>query len=115
MMATAVGACLDPSFTASVFGRRPFPAPATYQTWWASTERCSGLRGSFGRVSWYLADGIQGDGAVAKARWSPPHDIIIVAGYEGDDFIVRHEMLHDLLGGDPAHDNERWDMCSLRR
>ena len=112
--AVVLAACGDLGFAAGVTGRRPFDPPATYQPWWSATETCSGRTGRFDRVTWYLADGITGDGKLAFARWSEPHEIVIVHGYEDDERIVRHEMLHDLLEGDRLHERTEWDVCGLR-
>jgi len=108
-----LGACSSLGFEAEVTNKTPLDPPAVYATWWARTEACSGLRGDMARVSWYTATGITGDGKVASGRWSAPHDIIIVLGYEADETIVRHEMLHDLLDGDPGHLDAAWTRCDL--
>lgn len=108
-----IAACGDLGFMAAVTGRRSFDPPPIYREWWSATEVCSGLRAPFQRVVWYLADGVSGDGLVARGRWSSPHEIIIVAGYENDQTVVRHEMLHDLLTGDRPHAREEWDSCGL--
>lgn len=107
-------ACGDLGFTSEVTGRRPFQPPPIYRDWWAATEACAERRAPFERITWFLADGIAGDGLVARARWSAPHEIIVVIGYETDQRVVRHEMLHDLLSGDRTHDRPEWDRCGLR-
>ena len=112
--ATMQSSCGDLGFTSEVVGRRPFDPPMEYREWWSATEDCSGRRGSFDRVSWYLADGITGDGVFGRGRWSAPHDIIVLAGHETDGKLVRHEMLHDLLNGDRSHGRAEWDACGLR-
>ncbi len=105
--------CSSLGFESEVTNKTPFSPPEVYADWWDATEACSGLDGDFARVSWYLATGITGDGKVASGRWSQPHDIVIVRGYEGDETIVRHEMLHDLLDGDPDHTSALWVACGL--
>ncbi|MEQ9569466.1 MAG: hypothetical protein RLN75_04695, partial [Longimicrobiales bacterium] len=94
--------------------RRPFTPPASYVELHRAVQACSGRTGSFERIRWYLASSILADGRAARARWSPPHDIVIVAGYETDDRTVSHEVLHDLLDGDPDHRAPAWDACDLR-
>lgn len=109
-----LAACGSLGFEAGVDDRAPFDPPPVYATWWDATRTCSGIDGAFGRITWFLASGITGDGLVARARWSPPHEIVIVRGYETDERTVRHEMLHDLLTGDRGHASPSWDGCDLR-
>ena len=108
-----VTSCGDIGFTAAVIDRQPFSAPEVYRDWWRATETCSARRGNYDRIVWYTASGIAGGTAVGRARWTSPHDIIIVRGYENDEKVVRHEMLHDLLGGDRGHQRPEWDACQL--
>ena len=58
----AVAACGDLGFEARVENRRPFDPPPIYREWWAATEACSGREAPFGRIDWYLATAISGDG-----------------------------------------------------
>jgi hypothetical protein len=110
----AITSCGDLGFVAGVTGRRSFNPPPIYREWWSATEACSGRQAPFERVVWYVANSLSGDGLVARGRWSSPHEIIIVAGYENDQKTVRHEMLHDLLNGDRSHRGHEWDRCGLR-
>ena len=112
-MLAGLAACSSLGFEAAVDNRTPFTPPDVFAAWWQATEDCSGLSGDMGRVSWYLATAITGDGKIAAGRWSEPHDIILVRGYEGEERIVRHEMLHDLLAGDPQHTSSVWAACDL--
>ena len=112
-LSLVVTGCGDPFFTGTIEGREVFDPPAVYAEWWDSTEACSSTSGNIGRVEWFLATSIVADGFPAKARWSPPHEIIIVRGYEAQERVVRHEMLHDLLAGDAAHENAAWEACEL--
>lgn len=109
---TLLAACSSLGFEAEVTNKTPFTPPAEYADWWAETEACSGLDGDMDRVAWYTATSITGDGKIASGRWSPPHDVVLVLGYEDDGMIVRHEMLHDLLGGDPDHTASAWEACA---
>ena len=86
-------------------GTYRFEAPAAYQAAWDSVEACSGLSGDMARIQWYAVP--QSAFYVGKTLtfgvWTPPHTIY-VAEWAKDDSLghyltVRHEMLHDLLGG----------------
>ena len=105
--------CTLSGFEAEIQGRVPFSPPAVYLEWWRDTEACADESGSFEALVFYLADWIMGDARVARARWSEPHDIIIVRRYEADAKVVSHEMLHDLLRGDGSHTDGRWASCDL--
>ena len=112
LTAALVASCGD-SFVTEVIGRRPFDPPTVYAEWWSATEGCAGKEGRLERIAWYLAASLSGDGRSARGRWSPPHEIILVAGYEEDELVVRHEMLHDLLEGDRLHRADAWRRCGL--
>ena len=79
-----------------------FSPPSVYRTWWKMTEACSGRVADFSAVSWYilpgtdeLPDSVDGVGG----RWYARGDRILLAGgEEWDGSLVRHEMLHALLG-----------------
>lgn len=113
LLVAALFACGDLGFESRVDDKEEFDPPEVYRTWWGATEACSRHSGSYEAIDWYLASGIVGDGLVARGRWSPPHEIVIVRGYEADEKTVRHEMLHDLLGGDPEHTSTEWSVCDL--
>ena len=64
-------------------------------------------------MRWFTASAILTNGISAVGNWRKPHDITILTGFEMDGFVVRHEVLHDLLGGDPGHLDVRWAQCDL--
>lgn len=84
--------------------------PAVYQRWWAMTESCSGLRGSYSDVSWYQVPGsdvVAVHGRDAAGYWAPVSNSIVLAGtgvFTG--VVVRHEMLHALLRETKGHSRE---------
>ena len=94
----ATAACGPLGFEAEVFDKEPFTAPPLYEAWWSRTEACSRLSGTLSAITWHLASGIIGDGKVARGRWSPPHEIIIVRGYEDDEPTVRQVRKAEDLG-----------------
>ena len=93
--------------------REPLEPLPVYTEWWAENESCSGRTADMGRIAWYTATSIVGDEIVARGVWTPPHEIILVRGYEDEEITVRHEMLHDLLDGDPEHTSPLWTSCGL--
>lgn len=89
------------------------PRPEFF-VWYWMTEACSGLSGDASRVRWFSAGGIVTGSERPVANWSKPHEITMLVGFERNQFVVRHEVLHDLLGGDPLHTAPAWDGCQLR-
>ena len=90
LLPVLLAGCNLKGFEAEIQGRTPFAPPAVYLQWWHDTSTCANLSGSFEELAFYLADWITGNRLVARARWSEPHDIIIVRGYEADSKVVRH-------------------------
>ena len=103
----AVLGCLDPF--EPPFDTYRFDPPSVYSMLWRQVEDCSGLRGDFARIEWYVVPGAfirRPDGHINGA-WQPPHTIYL-SEYAAHDspsgyFTVRHEMLHDLLQGGGDH------------
>lgn len=83
-----------------------------YHGWWAEVEDCSDTTGDFDRVDWYRTRSFTA-GPDIVGQWSPPHTITIRLGYEYDETVVKHEILHDLLEGDRFHDEPAWQICDL--
>jgi hypothetical protein len=81
-------------------GDAPMAPPAEYRAWFAKTEACSGLTGDFDRIQWYSVDGDSFDCPSGKCvgRWNSDHHIYISSAYVRSELVVRHELLHELLG-----------------
>ncbi len=83
-------------------------APAAYRAWWQIVQECSGLSGDFNAVSWYQVPAtttfaVPGSGQ-ANGVWYSNGNIIVVAGDSASSGqIVRHEMLHALIGPVSGH------------
>jgi hypothetical protein len=77
-----------------------FDPPATYRVWWEKTERCSGAQASFRRIRWYLVagDGFSCPGGRCAGRWEDDHTIYVAEAWRDHEMVIRHEMLHDLIG-----------------
>jgi hypothetical protein len=83
-----------------VTGERPLAPPDVYRAWWAKTEACSGLSGDYERVRWEVVPGPSfpcSSGACA-GHWQSDHTIWIAGDYLENEMVVRHEMLHELIG-----------------
>lgn len=89
----------------------PLPAGATamavhpeYATWWQSTEACSGLKGNFAGIEWFEVPNtstFQSEAGTVVGLWeksSGQNRITIAGDYVDNELVVRHEMLHALLG-----------------
>jgi hypothetical protein len=84
----------------------PFPddfvlvtPPAPYRTWWNLVEECSALRGNFDGLRWYVAEEVDPRDPTVRASWNGEENHILLDNTAaGDGRVVRHEMLHALLG-----------------
>jgi hypothetical protein len=85
-------------------GDVPMQPPAEYRTWYEKTVACSGLQGDFDRIRWYAVpgDGFDCPSGKCVGRWNSDHKIFVASAYESNEMVVRHEILHDLIGH-PGH------------
>lgn len=92
---------LEPS--APPDGAVPMTAPSQYSEWYTRTEACADLAGSMGHIDWFVVPGVstfQTDIGEKVGLWEQVGGrsrITIAGNYAGDEMVVRHEMLHDLL------------------
>jgi hypothetical protein len=85
-------------------------APAAYADWFRRTEACSGLSKNFSTIQWYVVEGVEtfptsaGPKVGMWIREGNTDRIVIAGNYSDTEMVVRHEMLHALLGeeGHPA-------------
>jgi hypothetical protein len=94
-------------------------APMSYQLWWHKTEGCAELTGRMEAVTWYVVPGVStfptesGD-KVGFWTKSPDGTRIILAGdYRDHELVVRHEILHELLGREGHPEMYFRDRCQL--
>ena len=104
-------ACHDRLTAVLPAGSEPFSAPAAYRLWWQMAETCSGRTASFDRVQWYVVPGassLSSTDTGLQGEWFADGNRIVLAGESQlDGSLVRHEMLHSLLG--PAAANHPRD------
>jgi hypothetical protein len=109
-----VGACAAPRAAGAPLapvGRSwAVPTLGLYQEWWDKTVACSGKTGKMTDVNFYAVDapggGIELAGEMAHAWWvREGNRIYLPANALGEEWLVRHEMLHALLqrGSHPAN------------
>jgi hypothetical protein len=75
---------------------------ATYAAWWSDIERCVGKFKAMSRVSWFVvpnqASFTIGDGRYDGFWWDGVHWILLAGTRVDNPMVVRHEMLHEILG-----------------
>ena len=78
------------------------PTLELYTEWWRKTEECSGRKADMGRVTFYAVDAPTGaiglNSTVAHGWWvRQGNRIYLPANALGEEWLVRHEMLHALI------------------
>jgi hypothetical protein len=78
------------------------PTLELYTEWWRKTEACSGRKADMSLVKFYAVDAPDGaiglNGTLAHGWWvRQGNRIYLPANALGEEWLVRHEMLHALL------------------
>ena len=99
LLACALSSCASLLDLVMPRGAEEMSPPAVYARWWQLTESCSGRSRDLASIRWYRTPGSSfiHDGEPA-AGLSFGNRIVIAQEYLYDGPIVRHEMLHALLG-----------------
>lgn len=115
-----IGAALPILLTACGTGTEPtsdLPAGAvavspsqSYSDWFAKTEACSGVTGSLSTIQFFVVPGVTEFSTTAGNKigmWIKQGNrsrIVIAGSFQDHEMVVRHEMLHALIGvtGHPA-------------
>lgn len=107
---TACRAGTEPPFPSDAV---PLDPPPAYRLWWSIVEGCSGVTRDFDAVRFYEEPDhatVTAGSETANAYWFSSGDRIVVGGLnEFDGPVLRHEMLHALLGtsaGGHGHPHE---------
>lgn len=80
-----------------------FQAPAMWVEQYHAAERCTGIKGDVTRVKWQIAPGTfftspQGEQVIGF--WDKEtHTITIASAFANHPWVIRHESIHDLIGG----------------
>lgn len=96
-----------------------FLPPEEYHAWWAATETCSAKDGEFSEIAWYVVPGAatiptaDGPKIGLWSRSSAGTRIILAGEYVETELVVRHEMLHALLGRGGHPEEYFRDRCGL--
>lgn len=94
-------------------------APVSYGTWWLRTEACAELTGRMDNVTWYVVPGVttfQTESGEKVGFWTKSSEgtrIILAGDYRDHELVVRHEILHDLLGREGHPESYFRDRCQL--
>ncbi len=99
-VATIAIACSDATAPLPA-GAIEWSPPARFALWWQMTESCSGRQGDLSAIRWYVvpnATSITVNGKQVQGETIGTDRIILVEPHRLDGSLVRHEMLHALLG-----------------
>ena len=96
-LALLVGCRADPFGPVGASAR--FAPPPIYRVWHAEVEACAGRASNFNAITWWVADSLGSPPGVSETfgTWTPPHTIRLRREYLMEEWVVKHEMLHDLL------------------
>lgn len=94
-----------------------YAPPAEYYIWWDELSACADsyypLVAQFYRVPGEGAYFVTSSGKRAAGEWIPPHNIYVSQVLIHERRVVKHEMLHDILNGDPSHSSPLWQKCEV--
>lgn len=94
-------------------GALSFTPPPYYAQWWGIMQSCSGISSPMPSVRWYVVPGAVAINDTMAGYWDDGLQAIVLAGaYQNVGMVVRHEMLHALLGATPNHPPQYFhDLC----
>lgn len=99
----------------------PIQPPAVYADWWQDVATRVGVdRPMPSRWRVVLGGPWEYAGRTTYGAWESNGTIYLAEGWEMDEGLVRHEMLHHALGGDVRHDHPLFRVwhnraCAVRR
>jgi hypothetical protein len=94
-------------------GAVPVEAPDSYRAQWDSAQACSGKQGNYDLLTFYVVPGHDFPCETGRCigEWYPPHHISIAEDWKNINWVVRHEMLHDLVGRHFPGDTLIWGVA----
>lgn len=109
---TALAACEDPIGVDDI--RVPIEPKAIYRLAWQDMVQCSERTRPFDGIRWFQTSYFPGQPTVV-GQWNSRREITIRADAVFDREVVAHEILHDLLKGDPLHEDPAWEACGVQK
>lgn len=109
----ALAACTTPTEPHFPDDAIALGVPPQFALWWRMTQACSGLRGDLGAVHWYVQPDVETlsipgdhDKQYGGYWWAIGNRVLLTEKAVTDGWLVRHEMLHVLIGraGHPRGD-----------
>lgn len=104
--ATLLGSALASMVTACGFvpeDGEPFDPPPVFDQWWLATEQCAGQQHDPTGVSWFTVTGAAfscpSESSLCAGWWTPDRQIYIADEWLEVEWLIRHEMMHDITGG----------------
>lgn len=88
------------------------PPPPKYEDWWRETVECTQLRKDILGVAFFGADSIVGFDGEKAAGLHRSAMIAITWPWIAHEGVVKHEIVHELIGGDKAHKSPLFGTCS---
>ena len=92
--------------------------PEAYSIWFKQVAHCMGMDAEateerFSVIRWYQGVEIRNpsEGKYALGLWESPHKITIRSDLSEVDYVVKHELVHELLR-DGSHNQEYFRMCA---
>jgi hypothetical protein len=113
-----LAACVTPTEPRLPDDAIPLAVQPQFALWWRMTQACSGLRGDMGAVHWYVQPDVETlhipgdhDGQFGGYWWAVGNRILLTEKAVTDGWLVRHEMLHALVGRAGHPRGEFGDRC----
>jgi hypothetical protein len=101
----ALAACTTPTEPSFPDGAIRLETQPQFGLWWRMTQACSGLGGDLGAVDWYVQPEVETlripgdeDGQFGGYWWAIGNRVLLTEKAVTDGWLVRHEMLHALVG-----------------
>ena len=110
-LALGLGGCGEDSPVASEATRIAMSPHPVFQQLWADVQLCSNRTGDFGGIRWFVTTAF--DSADTLGQWNSRREITIRIDSWNNFLVIKHELLHDLLGGDGDHRDPAWVNCEI--